>query len=197
MMCPAEKRFRKDINGYATARDFCAIFTAHTDDLYQLAFLLTADHEKAERCFVAGLEESVEENHVFKDWAHSWAKRAILRNAIRELRPDPHASSSALALAPYISPVTSNQGMYFDAGAILALETFERFVFAMSVLEQHSEHECSLLLGCSPRDIREARTRALAQLARSGAPALTDARGFGPRMDAFITPDDRKVAADR
>jgi hypothetical protein len=197
MMCPAEKRLTKDINGYATASDFCAVFKAHTDDLYQLAFLLTADHEQAKRCFVAGLEESVEENHVFKDWAHSWAKRAILQNAIRELHPGPRTSSSSHAIAPYGNPVPGGQGLYFDAGAILALETFDRFAFVMSVLEQYSEHECSLLLGCSPLDIREARTRALARLARSGAAAPTDARSFGPKMDAFITPDDREVAANR
>ena len=93
MMSPARKLFGKDVNAYATAADFCAIFKAHSDDLYQLAFLLTADHEKAEQCFVAGLEDSVTENHVFKDWAHAWAKRATLRNAVRELRPRPPAAS--------------------------------------------------------------------------------------------------------
>ena len=82
MMFPATRQTRKDLNVYATATDFCAVFKAHSDDLYQLAFLLTADHEKAEQCFVSGLEDSVTENHVFKDWAHSWAKRAIVRNAI-------------------------------------------------------------------------------------------------------------------
>jgi hypothetical protein len=34
----------------------------------------------------------------------------------------------------------------------------------MSVLEHYSEHECSLLLGCSPREIRETRARATLQL---------------------------------
>ncbi len=48
--------------------------------------------------------------------------------------------------------------------AVLDLEDFERFVFVMSVLEHYSEHDCRLLLGCSAREVREARSRALAEL---------------------------------
>jgi DNA-directed RNA polymerase specialized sigma24 family protein len=51
--------------------------------------------------------------------------------------------------------------------AVLGLEDFERFVFIMSVLEHYSEHDCALLLGCSVREIREGRTRALKELADS------------------------------
>jgi hypothetical protein len=49
----------------------------------------------------------------------------------------------------------------------LRLADFDRFVFVMSVLEPHSEHDCALLLGCSAGDIREGRTRALKELAHS------------------------------
>ena len=197
MMCPAIKQFSKDINVYATATDFCKVFKAHSDDLYQLAFLLTADHEKAEQCFVAGLEDSVTENHVFKDWAHSWAKRAILRNAIREVKPRPPATLSSRTFVPHASSAQNDQGEHFPAGAILALERFERFVFVMSVLEHYSEHECSLLLGCAPWQIREARTRALAQLASSRAAALPHAASFGLRTEPFIPPDEEKLAVNQ
>jgi len=197
MMFRATRQSRKDLNVYATATDFCAVFKAHSDDLYQLAFLLTADHEKAEQCFVAGLEDSVTENHVFKDWAHSWAKRAILRNAIRELKPRPSAGLSSRGHARHTSPVPSAGGGHFDAGAILGLEKFERFAFVISVLEQYSEHECSLLLGCAPWDIREARSRALTQLASSQGEALPDAGSLGFRAEPFITPDDGEVAANQ
>jgi hypothetical protein len=37
----------------------------------------------------------------------------------------------------------------------------------VSVLEHYSEQDCALLLGCSARDIREGRTRALNELADS------------------------------
>jgi DNA-directed RNA polymerase specialized sigma24 family protein len=56
--------------------------------------------------------------------------------------------------------------------AVLALEDFERFVFVMSVLEHYSEHECSLLLGCSPRQIREAQARTFGQLLNSSGTVL-------------------------
>jgi len=47
---------------------------------------------------------------------------------------------------------------------VLRLEDFERFVFTMSVLEHYSEHDCSLLLGCSVREILGGRARALKEL---------------------------------
>ena len=62
--------------------------------LYQLSFLLTGDHEKAEKCLVAGIEDCVKENRVFREWARSWAKRIIVENAIRELKPRPSLPSS-------------------------------------------------------------------------------------------------------
>jgi hypothetical protein len=51
--------------------------------------------------------------------------------------------------------------------AILELAPLERFVFVMSVLERYSEHDCSILLGCSRRDVAAARDRALQQLGRA------------------------------
>jgi len=152
------------VNDYATLDDFRAVFTSDIDELYQLSFLLTADHQKAEQCFLAGFEDSVKENHVFKEWARSWAKRKIIQNAIRKSTPRPLAPSFSLALPPYVVPLPSDQDRHLEIDAVLALEDFERFVFVMSVLEDYSEHECSLLLGCSPRDIREARTKGIAQL---------------------------------
>jgi hypothetical protein len=47
---------------------------------------------------------------------------------------------------------------------LLALGDFERFVFVMSILERYSEHECTVLFGCSAQDVRTARIRAVQQL---------------------------------
>jgi DNA-directed RNA polymerase specialized sigma24 family protein len=157
------------VNDYATAEDFCGVFAEGMDELYQLSFLLIADHHKAEQCFVAGLEDSITEKHVFKQWARPWAKRAIIQNAIRELKPRPLANSFSLARHPYVVPLASEQGRHFELDAVLALGDFERFVFVMSVLEHYSQHECSLLLGCSQREIGEARTRAIGQLIDSSS----------------------------
>jgi DNA-directed RNA polymerase specialized sigma24 family protein len=51
-----------------------------------------------------------------------------------------------------------------EIAAVLDLAPFERFVFVISVLEHYSEHECSVLLGCSRRDVIAAQNRALQQI---------------------------------
>ncbi len=53
-----------------------------------------------------------------------------------------------------------------EISAILGLEPFERVVCVVTVLEHHSDHECSLLLCRARRDILPARTRALEQIGR-------------------------------
>jgi DNA-directed RNA polymerase specialized sigma24 family protein len=156
-----------DLN--ATLEDFHRIFNEDLNGLYQLSFLLTHDHGKAEQCFVAGFEACVEENTVFCEWARTWAKRTIVQNAIRELKPRPRQSHSSLptAVSPYVGQLPTGSSGHFELQAILALEDFERFVFVMAVLEQYSEHDCALLLECSVPEIREARTRAFNELMNS------------------------------
>jgi hypothetical protein len=54
---------------YMTGTDFCKIFTEEMNSLYLLAFLLTADSDKAEQCFVRGWESA------WKAHVHSWIGR--------------------------------------------------------------------------------------------------------------------------
>ncbi len=151
---------------YASREDFGKIFTEGLNSLYQLSFLLTADHKKAEKCFVAGIEDCVNENHVFREWARSWAKRAIIQNAIRELKPRPSRSGSLpTATVSSYTQQPSTPSEHFSVEAVLGLADFERFVFVMSVLENYSPHACALLLGCSSSEVRQARAHALAHLA--------------------------------
>ncbi len=150
---------------YASAVDFQHIFDEDMNGLYLLSFLLTADREKAEQCFVSGLEDAVDGNPVFKEWARSWARRAIIQNAIRLISPRPVQDVGRVGSAS----VDSNHKTLPDEqpaeiAAILALEPFERFVHVMTVLERYSDHECSVLLGCARRDVLAARTDALRQL---------------------------------
>src|SRR5258708_31808678 len=83
---------------YANCKDFRRIFDEDMNSLYQLSFLLTGDHQKAERCFVAGIEDCATENRVFREWARAWAKRVIVENAIRELHPRRSYSNSSAVL---------------------------------------------------------------------------------------------------
>jgi DNA-directed RNA polymerase specialized sigma24 family protein len=161
---------RKDeTDRYASREDFRRIFNEDLDGLYQLSFLLTRDPQKAEQCFVGGLEDCVAGNSVFHAWARSWAKRAIIQNAIRELKPRPGLSNSSPSVGtlPHIDQLSNSPASHFEIDAVFGLEDYERFVVVMSVLEHYSQHDCALLLGCSVREVREAHTRALKDLAHS------------------------------
>lgn len=57
--------------------------------LYLLSFLLTGDRDKAERCFVAGLDVEPEDNTAFREWLHSWARRIVIQNALHLVSPHP------------------------------------------------------------------------------------------------------------
>jgi hypothetical protein len=143
---------------YATSDDFRRVFSEEMNGLYLLGLLLTADAEKAEQCFVAGIGDSVGGNPVFREWAHSWARRTIIQHAIRMIAP----SQQKLTIAN-TDPL--ELGIEPRLGAILKLDALERFVFVMSVLEGYSDQDCSVQLGCSRQTVVKARTRALALLA--------------------------------
>jgi len=137
------------------------------DSLYLLSFLLTADRQKAEQCFLSGLEESVSNNVVFMERAHLWARRSIILQAIRLLCPrlsDKNESNEARFLL-LNGKVPAEVRRYPNIAYIVGLNSFQRFVFTMSVLEKYSIQECSLLLGCFRRDVSRARTAAIRHLA--------------------------------
>src|SRR5262249_47425688 len=154
---------------YATARDFCRIFAEDMGNLYFLSLVLTADPEKAETCFVSGLNDCATGNEVFGEWARSWARRVVIKNAIRMISPQPepaHRFPNAVAAReaksqafPELAPV--------EMSAVLALADFERFAFVMSVLEGYSDQDCALLLGCTRESLIAARVSALQLVGRS------------------------------
>jgi hypothetical protein len=146
---------------YASNRDFCRIFHEETGSLYRLSFLLTAERLKAEQCLVSGLEDSLKGSRVFKEWASSWARRAIIQNAVRVINPRLMEKNTSSSFNGSGRTLAAEQ---VEIAAVLDLAPFERFVFVISVLEHYSEHECSVLLGCSRRDVIAARTRALQQI---------------------------------
>jgi len=151
---------------YATQSDFCRLFKEDMRGLYLLSLLLTADPEQAERCFVAGLDDCINGNPVFRDWGYAWGRRAIMRNAIRTV------FSSSGSARPTTSIVSTNQEWKQLAdspiSAVIELEPLERLSFVMSLLEGYSDQECSILLNRSRTEVVAARTRALQHLAERG-----------------------------
>lgn len=148
---------------YASSDDFERIFDEEMNSLYLLSFLLTADPALAEKCFVSGLEDAKNGNPVFKEWARSWAERMIIQNAVRVISPRPSdASVESHAISADRGTLPAHPRVL---DAILDLDTFARFVYAITVLERYSDQDCSVLIGCGRRDVVSARVRALQQIA--------------------------------
>lgn len=148
--------------------------------LYLFSFLLTADNDIAGQCYVSGLGECVEGISVFIDWARSLARRTIIEHAIRMIMPAPEHMDT-LASTSLKGPAIS--GKYSLFAAIVGLSAFERFVFVMSVLENHSDEDCSILLGCSRWDVLIARELALKRLVNTEGDydqSAWAARSFAP-----------------
>jgi hypothetical protein len=143
---------------YPTVADFLRAFSEEMHSLYLLSFLLTADHDKAEQCLISAMGECVEGIGVFREGACSWTRAAVLKHAIRMIKPAPeHMGHVAfMTLKRSATPPGSN-----PFAAILLLDDFERFVFVMSILEEQSDVECAILLRCSRRDVMMARLLAL------------------------------------
>jgi len=167
---------------YATRRDFQKIFTEEMAGLHLLAFLLTADTDKAEQCFVAGLESSIEGNPVFRQWARSWSRRAIVKNAINLMAPAPGRPGPR----PQTDGVWSRHPQaHALIAAILRLALFERFVLVMTVLENFSIQECAVLLGRSTEEATMAKSHALKSLGSECAASNAESKQAG-RCAAFL-----------
>ena len=150
--------FRAD---YATRADFCEIFAKDMKLLYLLAFLLTTNHEAAEHCFVMAIDQAFEKKAVFREWAPSWIKRTLIKNAIRNVFAESTGSNQRRDLwrEEQIEPSAE-----VVINAVTQLVALERFVFVMSILERYSNRECSLLLNCPMERVIQMRTRALHRL---------------------------------
>jgi hypothetical protein len=187
-MSSAKPIVNQESTTYATSANFCRIFEKDMNALYLLSFLLTADREKAERCFVSGLEDSVDAGPVFKEWARSWARRAIIQNAVRLINPQP-AEGNGRSRSSVNHGEASEMAERPEIAAVLGLAAFERFVYVMSVLERCSDQDCSVLLNCSRRDVVAARTRAFQKIGRT-----MTLHGDNQPLDAHT---EKEVAHDR
>jgi hypothetical protein len=166
---------------YATCADFCRIFAEDMKNLYLLSLVLTADPLKAEQCFVSGLDDCTISNQVFVEWARSWARRVVIKNAIRMIAPEPERVSRPSGMAGGRSAQRWT-GDRTAAGteeisAVLDLAPFERFVLVMSVFEGYPDQDCALLLGCTKESVMRARRDALERLAAGAVRADSLPRG--------------------
>lgn len=154
---------RASKNAYATAEDFCAIFTRDTDSLFSLALLLTGDPRIAEKCFFAALSECAKASGVFKRWTRSWARIALIKSAVRISKPKFRESDRPCQLQ------TVTSGLHPVAAPIFRLSAFDRFVFVLAVLDFYSLRDCAVLLRSTLQEVETAKQRALKSIGEASA----------------------------
>ena len=157
-------------NDYATASEFCQIFSKNMEALYTLALALTADKATAEQCLFLALEECKKTATVFRQWANSWSRLAVIESAIRLVRP---SANDVAGEAPVVSDEVIEKGGP-AAAQVSKMRTFDRFTFVLTVLDLYSVRDCAILLKCRPQEIKRARQRAMEFFAKAanyiGAP---------------------------
>ena len=155
-------------DAYATKDDFQRLFASEMADLFRLSLHLTADVEKAESCLILAMRECLANSSVSKEWALSWARRTLIRNAIRLVlgieNETPCDVSCKAGPDFHLQPSKYRIEALQDSFAILELPDFDRLVFAICVLQRYSILDCALLLKRSPKEVNDARVRAINQV---------------------------------
>ena len=149
-----------DEDEFAGEEEFVSVFESERMGLERLALLLTANTEVANRCLRLALRECIANSTVSKGWILSWARRVVIRNAVnllmrgggeRLIETIGNWEQGLIGFSAEDSPEP-----IANYEPILDLPEFDRLVFVICVLERYSMHDCSLLLGRSPRDVSEA-----------------------------------------
>ena len=173
---PQERQLDRWADEHASPDDVRRVFVDHVSSLYKLSFLLTGNRQDAERCFVAALDETVDgiRVRVPRHSVRSRAKRSIVQQAVRVLKPRPQEKSDG---APVLGGISDSN--YLSSGRqavihrVLSLRVFERFVFVLCLLERHTVEECAELLDCDVQEVLGGRMRALVSIASSGTGSIS------------------------
>jgi len=178
---------------HASPDDLQKLFASEMTELFGLAFLLTANAEKAEQCVLRSMHECMDSGVVLKGWLYLWARNVVIQNGIK-LVLGIH-SDSFVDIAQYKPVQRTDTSLRcalsrsdYSAG-ILELSDFDRLVYVICVLERYASVHCALLLGRSRREIRDARKRALADIAKFESSRLCAA--CHSRSDHNLPTDDQ------
>jgi len=155
---------------YATAEDFQRLFAREMTNLFRLSLHLTANAEKAETCLILAMRECFANSTVSKEWALIWARRRVIRNAIRlvlgteNAEPNNIYSYSEAGHDFHLQPSQYRIEALWESVAIFCLPDFDRLAFVICALERYSILDCALLLRRSQKDVNDARVRAINQI---------------------------------
>jgi hypothetical protein len=134
-------------------------------DFFQLSLQLTADADKAERCFTLAMKDCFGTNAIIKGFARTWARRMVVRNAIHLVLGIDNDFARDTDSEFHLQPSAHRLSELRESAAILDLPDFDRLAFVICVLERNSILDCALLLRKSPKDVNDAIMRATSQIA--------------------------------
>jgi hypothetical protein len=156
-------------NEYATADDFRELFASDMVDLFNLAFLLTADAEKAEHCLLLTMQECMVTGSVFKWWLPVWTKNALMRNGIRIVTESPICPPRKISHDGAHSSTSGSKKRAInrldESAVILQLSDFDRLVYVISLVEHYPTRDCATLMGRTTQEVVDARNRAVDRVA--------------------------------
>jgi hypothetical protein len=159
--------------------DVRRFFTGEMTDVLRLALHLTADVQKAETCLMLAMRDCFERGTVSEEWLPRWARRMVVRNAIRLVLEKETETCHETEFAFYQR--TSDDLSYWvrESVAILQLDDFDRLAFVICVFERYALLDCALLMKTTPKNVRAA-------IARAGNQLLTGERNG--QVDAGALP---------
>jgi DNA-directed RNA polymerase specialized sigma24 family protein len=149
---------------YATAKDLEQLFAEEMTDLLRLSLHLTADAEKAESCLILAMRDCFFRSSAPKHRVSIWARRMVIRNAVRLIWGTPHDIVEDSALEFQLQPSDYPLEELRESVAILTLPDLDRLAFVICVLERYSILDCALLLRKTPQTVHESILRAVDQV---------------------------------
>ena len=154
-----------DVIGHcATAEDFEQLFAEQNTDLLRLSLHLTADAEKAESCLILAMRDCFFRSSVSKDRVRAWARRMVMRNAIRLVWGTPNDILGESGFEFHLQPSDFPVEALRESVAILTLPDLDRLAFVICVLERYSILDCAVLLRKAPQEVYNAIVRATSQV---------------------------------
>jgi DNA-directed RNA polymerase specialized sigma24 family protein len=149
---------------YAAAEDFEQLFAKQNTDLFRLSLHLTADAERADRCLILAMRDCFFRSNVLKDRVDTWARRMVVRNAIRLVWGTPNDILGESGFEFHSQPSCYSLEALRESVAILTLPDLDRVAFVICILERYSILDCALLLRKAPREVYDAIVRATSQI---------------------------------
>ena len=165
---PSSRIRRNEERSYATDDDFQRLFSSEITDFFRLSLQLTADAEKAERCFIDAMRDCFGSSTVSRGFARIWAHRMVIQNGIRLTLGIENRSICDGGCEFHLQPSEYPLKELQESVATLELPDFDRLVFVICILERLSILDCALLLRRSPKEVNDAIARATKQVASAG-----------------------------